>query len=173
MGQWRKTVSCVLCVQIVGQCNWCCTPVWVLIKAAGQKLFQGGCIAHTRKWVVVVGCIAPQISGDSSWPSKKWGGARTSGVRPSRSLTGMEEYADRSWAGSSVVIVSTWLWLVGVRGICERGKCVREERVEYLCGTQGRVDVEEELKMCLHEKGTVLESGMCWYSGNKAIGQAV
>jgi len=53
-----------------------------------------------------------------------WGRARTPGVWPSTSLTGMEEYADRCWAGSSVVIVSTWLWLVGVRGVCERERGV-------------------------------------------------
>ena len=51
------------------------------------------------------------------------------------------------------------------------GRCVHEEQVGCLCGVYGWVDVEEELNM--HEKGTSLESGMCWPSGDKANAWAV
>jgi len=50
-------------------------------------------------------------------------------MQPSASFSGMEEYADRSRARTTIVIVSTWLWLVGGRRVCVRGGgvCIGDE----------------------------------------------
>jgi len=71
------------------------------------------------------GVHGTQVSGDGSWMPHKWGGARTPGVWPTTSLTGMEEYADIEQDPVLFYVVLTWVWLVGARDVHERGEvCV-------------------------------------------------
>jgi len=63
-----------------------------------------------------------QVLGDGSWMSHKYSKASMSRMQPFSSLTGMEEYTDGSQERATVVIVSTWLWVVEVGGVCARGR---------------------------------------------------
>jgi len=73
------------------------------------------------------GMCGTQVSGDGSWMPHKYSRGKMSRIHPFPSFTGMEEYVDGSWERATVIIVSTWLWVV--EGVCERGEdeCVRDE----------------------------------------------
>jgi len=96
-------------------------------KSSWTKALSGWLLSSHSRMNVHGGVHGTQVSGDDSCTPHKWDGAITSGVWPSTSLTGMEKYVDRSWAGPSVVIVLTWLWLIMLEVFVRGGRCVREE----------------------------------------------